>query len=167
MKASSPDEFQTEEAALDFMTPFIPKTMKIWECAAGKLNLVNGLLKRGYSVKATDILTGQDFMQSNVSDWDCILTNPPFSIKEKFLSRCFNLGRPFSLILPLTVFDAVDRRALFKDFRPEFIMPPRRIRFETPNHEARLASGKKPGTAWFYSIIVTWKLNIGREITYL
>lgn len=97
---------------------------------------------------------------------DAIVTNPPFSIKEKFLGRCYNLGKPFALLLPVSVFDAVDRRSLFRDFHTEFVFPPRRVNFETPNHEANKAAGKK-SRAWFYSIWVTHKLDIGRENTFL
>lgn len=166
MKAGSPDDFQTEDAALDYIVPFIPKgTGLIWEPASGQQNLVSGLRYRGFEVIGTDIKTGQDFMDTNLA-CDMILTNPPFSIKEKFLGRCYNLGKPFALLLPVSVFDAVDRRALFRDFHTEFIFPPRRVNFETPNHAANVAAGKKT-SAWFYSIWVTHKLGIGRENTFL
>ncbi len=40
-------------------------------------------------------------------------------------------------------------------------MPNGRIHFETPNHESRIAEGKK---SWLYPIWVTHGLNIGQQI---
>ena len=45
--------------------------------------------------------------------FNCIITNPPFSIKEKFLARCYQLGKPFALLMPITTFDSRERRKLF------------------------------------------------------
>ena len=103
----------------------------------------------------------------NMSTFDVICTNPPFSLKDEFLEKCYWLGKPFALLLPLTVLDSVSRRNLFSKNGVEFILPPRRIRFETPNHQQRIAEGKKPGTGWFYSVWVTWGLNIGQQLTFL
>lgn len=175
-RAGSPDNFQTDPAALDCLLPFIPKKVegpfnsfrpyKIWEPACGNGNLTKAFSERGYDWVGTDILTGCDFMEGAPPvEWDCIITNPPFSIKEKFLGRCYNLGKPFALLLPISVFDSVERRSLFKQFHTEFIFPPRRINFETPNHEANQAAGKKT-SAWFYSIWVCYGLNIGRQLTF-
>ena len=38
--------------------------------------------------------------------FDCIITNPPFSLKQEFLQRCYELGKPFALLLPLTTFES-------------------------------------------------------------
>jgi len=98
--------------------------------------------------------------------WDCITSNPPFSIKEKFLGRCYHLGKPFALLMPITTFDAVDRRQLMDEHGVEVILPPRRVNFETPNHDANKRDGKKT-SAWFYSAWFSWGLGIGKQLTFV
>lgn len=169
MKSGSSDDFQTEPAAADMIAPFIPASKIIWECACGKGNLVKRFTELGYLVTSSDVKTGADFLTYSLPEnqYDVIVTNPPFSIKDDFLARCYELGKPFALLLPITVFDSENRRGLFKKHGVEIIMPPRRIRFETPNHKARIAEGKKPGTGWFYSVWVTHGLGIGKQITFM
>lgn len=174
MKAGSPDNFQTEPAALDFLVPYLPQKETIWECAAGQRNLVRGLEDRGYTVFASDIADEDmaiDFLNfdsrlNGLEDISAIVTNPPFTMKERFMGRCYNLGKPFALLMPITTFDHAGRRSLMDEFGVEVILPSRRIKFETPNHKQRIADGKKPGSAWFYSAWFTWGLNIGRQLTF-
>lgn len=82
------------------------------------------------------------------------------------MRRCYDLGKPFALLMPITTFDHVGRRHLMKLGGIEVILPSRRIKFETPNHKQRIADGKKPGRAWFYSAWFTWGLNIGQQLTF-
>lgn len=167
MKNNSPDNFQTEDFALECLVKYIPKTMTIWEPACGNGNLVRGFKNRGYRVFASDVVQGQDFLNSLpwIPDWDCIVTNPPFSIKEKFLGRCYNLGKPFALLMPISTFDSVERRSLMNEFGVEVILPSRRINFETPNHEKNKAIGKKT-SSWFYSAWFTNGFNIGNQLNF-
>jgi len=167
MRSNSPDNFQTEPAALDWLLPYLPKRWRIWEPACGNGNLVRRFIGEGFYTTGTDILKGDDFMSDRLADdqWDMICTNPPFSIKEKFLGRCYHLGKPFALLMPLTTFDAVDRRQLMKEHGVEVILPPRRINFETPNHAKNVAEGKRT-SAWFYSVWITWGLKIGKQLVF-
>lgn len=169
MKAGSPDDFQTEPAAADWLMPYVSPAKMIWEPAAGNGNLVKRFTEKGYLVTGSDIKTGQDFMEFKLKpeQYDIIITNPPFSIKEKFLGRCYNLAKPFALLMPITSFDSVGRRALMKEHGIEVILPHRRTKFETPNHAARVAAGEKPGTGWFYSAWFTWGLNLGQQLVFL
>jgi hypothetical protein len=167
MRSNSPDNFQTEPAALDWLLPHIPRHWKIWEPACGNGNLAKRLREEHYKVSATDIISGHDFMSWRLpaDEWDCAITNPPFSIKEKFLGRCYHLGKPFALLMPLTTFDAIDRRQLMAEHGVEVILPPRRINFETPNHARNVAEGKRT-SAWFYSVWITHGLRIGRQLVF-
>ncbi len=173
MRSNSPDDFQTEAAAVDFLHPYIPRKMGfvmpvVWEPACGKGNLVQALRDQGYVVNGTDIKTGHDFMETKPPEGtECIITNPPFSMKDEFLGRCYNIGIPFALLMPITTFDSIERRSMMDEFGVEVILPPRRIKFETPNHEQRIADGKKPLTAWFYSAWFTWGFNIGSQLVFV
>jgi hypothetical protein len=115
--------------------------------------------EKGYVFLETDILTGNDFLTTKPIDWDCIITNPPFSLKQQFLERCYLLGKPFALLLPLTTFETPKRQELFKKYGLEVIFFDKRINFETP-------SGKGSGS-WFATAWFTHGLNIGKEMTFV
>src|SRR3990167_662084 len=116
-----PDDFQTPPSALTPLYPYLKKEWTVWECAEGKGNLSTALRNEGYSVVGTDILSGQDFLHWNPEKFDVIITNPPFSLKQQFLERCYNLGKPFALLLPLTTFETGKRQRLFKENGVEII----------------------------------------------
>jgi len=159
LKQGQSNDFQTPIQALNPLLPFLKKEWVIWECAQGKGNLTNRLNDLGYNTTGTDILTGQDFLTYTPDKFDCIITNPPFSIKQKFIERCYTLGKPFALLLPLTTFETKKRQDLFKKYGLEVIFFDKRINFETPD-------GKGTG-AWFASAWFTNGLNIGKQLTFV
>ena len=160
MKQGNSNDFQTPPYALTPLYPFLSKEWIIWECASGRGNIVRALEKKGYSVIPSDVLTGQDFLHwQPEAHWDCIVTNPPYSIKQEFLERCYALGKPFALLLPLTTFETAKRQALFRRYGLEVIFFPNRINFETP-------SGKGE-SSWFATAWFCYRLNIGKEMTFV
>ena len=161
LKQGNSNDFQTPPEALKPLLPYLPKGWTIWECANGKGNLSNELVRLNYDVIATDILRGADFLIFLPDrNFDCIITNPPFSIKQKFLERCYNLGKPFALLLPLTTFETKKRQELFKKYGLEVIFFDKRINFETPNKVEK-------SSAWFATAWFTHGLNIGKELTFV
>ena len=171
MANNSPDNFQTDPKALDCLVPYLSKRWNIWEPACGNGNLVRGLEERGFNVQGTDILQGSDFLvdknfnKAFFRAINCIVTNPPYGekLKEKFMTRCYTLGKPFALLMPLTTFDSRERRQLMDQYGVKLIMPNGRINFETPNHEKNIKQGKKT-SSWFYTCWFTWGLDIGKQI---
>jgi len=154
-----PDDFQTPPIALEPLYPYLKGGWTIWECAAGKGNLVRALAQgNGFDVIATDILTGQDFLTHEPENYDCVITNPPYSLKQQFLERAYNLGKPFAFLLPLTTFETKKRQDLFKKYGLEVIFLDKRINFETP-------SGKGSGS-WFATAWFTNGLNIGQQLVF-
>lgn len=59
------------------------------------------LKKAGFTVIATDIEHGYDFFEYTPDDFDIIISNPPFSLKDKILKRLNELGCPYAMLLPL------------------------------------------------------------------
>ena len=52
------------------------------------------------SLKDKDIIYGiRDFLESDYN-YDVLITNPPFSLKEKIFEKCLKNGREFILVLP-------------------------------------------------------------------
>lgn len=155
-KQGSPDNFQTPEEALDFLIPFLKKEWVVWEPAEGTGNLVRGLIKRGFKVVSSD--KEFDFLK-NFKECDCIITNPPYSLKQEFLERCYLLGKPFALLMPLTALESERRQDLYRKYGLQMIIPNKRINFETP-------SGKQGG-AWFLTAWFSFGLNLPKDINFV
>ena len=158
LKTKSSNDFQTPKFALNPLLPYLKKDWLIWECACGSGNLIKALTSKGFSTIGTDILTGDDFLKWKPEKFDCIITNPPYSIKQQFLERCYELKKPFALLLPLTTFETYKRQELFKKYGVEVIFFPKRINFETPD-------GKGHGS-WFMTAWFTSGLGIGKELNF-
>lgn len=154
----SADDFQTPPTALTPLLPYLKKEWLILECAEGKGNLTKALREKGFNVIGTDILTGTDFLIDKIDKFDCIITNPPYSKKEEFITRCYTLGKPFALLMPLTALEGQKRQALYKKYGLQIILLNRRINFETPSGNG---SGSWFATSWF-----TWGLNLPKDIVY-
>lgn len=170
MKTGQADNFQTDPAALEPLMPYLKKRWLLWECAAGEGNLVKEFEINGWRCLGTDIQDESecDFLKTTpLSFYDCIVTNPPFSIKDEFIARCYELRKPFALLLPITTFDSVFRRQCFARGGVELILPPRRYNFKTPNTGKISGDGKKKkSSAWFYTAWFTHGLKIGRQLTF-
>jgi len=74
------------------------------------------------------------------------------------LARCYLLGKPFALLLPVTVIGAQGRQNLYRKYGLQIIMLGRRIKFETP-------SGKGKG-AWQEHAWFTNGLNLPKDIMF-
>jgi len=158
----SPDDFQTPPEALQPLLPYIDTGWVVWECASGECLLSCELMRLGYEVVSSDTLysPNQDFLSWQPDKWDCIVTNPPFSLKQQFLERSYSLGKPFALLLPLTTFETGKRQRLFRNNGVEVIFFDRRINFVTPNKVNK-------SSAWFATAWFTWGLGIGQPLTFV
>lgn len=112
---------EVTEALMQFLD--LPAGTAIWECAAGKNHMVNVMRDHGYRVIASDIETGYDFMETPLVDCDWIITNPPFSLSEQFISKCIEHRKPFALLLKSHYWHARRRLNLFMDHPPAYILP--------------------------------------------
>lgn len=174
MRQGSPDDFQAPKEAIDVLLPYLDKSKTIWEPACGKRNIVNAFEEKGYKVIATDIkdvphtdridfleldknLQGYSFSFHDLYGY--IVTNPPYSKKELFLERCYNLGKPFALLMPLTALESEKLLPLFREFGIQLIIPNKRYNFETP-------TGKGKG-AWFATAWFTWGLNLPKDLNFV
>jgi len=83
--------------ALDYAGK-LPRSNRVWECAAGQGDLSKALIGRGYDVVSTDLYDrgfgqpGVDFLASDRLLAPCIFTNPPYGIATEFCSHALGLG---------------------------------------------------------------------------
>jgi hypothetical protein len=110
--------------------------------------LISHLKAGGYKVAEWD----GDFLSDAPPDYDIVVTNPPFSLADKFLQRANYLNKPWCMLLPITKLGARQCRKWLHGV--EIIFPSRRIDF----------TGKK--APWFYSAWYTMGLNIGTQLVF-
>ena len=151
------DHIQTPRWAVHPLFPFLNSNWVIWEPAEGEGNLTSELRINGWSVLGTDINSGCDFLSRNLYHWHCIVTNPPYSKKDAFLKRCYDLDKPFALLLPLTALGSKKRQALYREHGIQLLMLGERVHFDT-------GSGKQQ--VWFESAWFTWGLNFPTQIVF-
>lgn len=152
------DIFQTPNTALEPILQFIPKEYSIWEPASANGNIVKFFSGNGYNIIGTDISNGNDFFTTQIES-DCIITNPPYSIKDKWIERCYELHKPFMLLLPITALEGIKRQKLYKDNDIQLILFNRRINYETP-------SGRGAG-AYFSSAWFCHNFNLPKQLNFL
>jgi hypothetical protein len=160
-KSNRSNIFQTDKEDVRILTPYLPKRNRIWEPACGEGQIVDFLKGEGYDVVGTDILSGFDFLSTLAEqpDYDIIITNPPFSIKDQWIERCYATGKPFALLMPITAFDSIDRRRMFNKNGIQLLLPDRRAVFTTP-------SGKVGGS-WFYAAWFCHGMNLPQQLTFV
>ncbi len=158
------DLFQTPSYATDLLIPFLQNMniYNVWEPACGKGKIVNRLEYHKISCVGTDLSSDipVNFLTENAYfNYSHIITNPPFSLKEKFYKRCLESGMPFALLIPFDfngwlceAFDKYDCQGL---------VPNRRINFITPSGK----SEETGHTANFHSFWLTRFFNLPKQLT--
>ena len=129
------DACQTPPYALEPLLPYIRNDMTIWESAAGEGSLVEAFYDAGIKrVLISDMLSGENFLEYEPGErWDCIITNPPYSLKYDFLARCYELGTPFALLVPVEIIGSGKAQALMQQYGFEIMLLSRRVDFKMPN----------------------------------
>ena len=139
-KTAEGDECYTPDYAVEPLLEFLPKGKIIYEPTSGiSLNIVNYLNSQGLSCIPSE---GRDFLVDNLPDFDIIVSNVPYSKKDKFIKKCYDLGKPFALLLPVTTLQGNKRGQWFKDYGVELLVLNQRVDF----------TGKGSphfGVAWF------------------
>jgi hypothetical protein len=141
------DELYTPVYAVKPILPYIPKGSTIWECTGNGSTITAVLKAHRFNIKETHIDDGIDFLKDNSPfDYDIIVTNPPYSLKNQFLKRAFELGKPFAFLLPITTLTSKARSDLFRKYGIQVLVLDKRIDF----------TGKKNN--WFNASWFCWKL---------
>jgi hypothetical protein len=157
------DACQTPGYAIDPILPYITQFNTIWEPAEGERLLVEALLDctpHRFNVIGSDILSGKNFFDFEPEKWDCIVTNPPYSIKFLWLARCYTLGKPFALLMPVETLGSKTAQELFDRYGMDVILLDKRVNFKMPIKGWDSGGAQFP-TAWF-----TWQLGLPSQIVY-
>ena len=63
----------------------------------------------------THIDDGKDFFKFEPDEYDAIISNPPFSKKDRVLKRLYQLDKPFAVLLPMNSLQGITRYEYFKN----------------------------------------------------
>lgn len=141
-KKQARDDFETPDYAVDILFKYIPDNIRtIWEPASGSGRVVRRLADFGFSVISSDIApqTSEtrkfNFLSEEKADFInydnlAIITNPPYSIRNKFVDSAFKYGVPFAFLISSN-YSSKTIRWLMRGCQK--IVPTRRINFITPN----------------------------------
>ena len=115
-KKGKSDEWYTPEDAVLPVLRYLKPGSTVW-CPFDKKksHFVKVLKKEGFKVIKSHIDRGQDFLTYEPDeDYDYIVSNPPYSIRNDILKRVFDIGKPFMLLMNTNgLFDSKVRWDMF------------------------------------------------------
>lgn len=156
------DECLTPRYAVEPIIKYLEykKFQTIW-CPFDKKDsmYVRVLKKHGFNVLYSHINDGGDFFK-NVPDieFDCIVSNPPFSKKDKILQRLYELNKPFMMLLPQNSLQSIKRVELFIENSLEYLGFDRRICFYTKGDLTKIKFGNHFASGYFCYNVLPEKL---------
>ena len=137
---------------------YLPKDRVVWECFYSKDSCsAEHLRSFGCKVVYQDV----DFFDSDFGE--IIVTNPPFSMKEKVMTRLLELDKPFILLLPVHSVCTRFVKNLFKNTL-QIIIPNTRIHYESKDDNGNMRTLKRTS---FDSVYVCYKMNLPRDMLWL
>ena len=132
------DECYTPPDAVLPLLQYLDRGKTWYEASSGiSKSIVTTMTDNGFRCDESD---GDFFLQSDVRDG--IVTNPPYSQKDKWISRCYDLGKPWALLLPVSAFQGQKRGEMFSKHGVDVLVLNKR-----PNFTG--GSGAHFGVAWF------------------
>ncbi len=139
------DDFNTPKEAWDMIGKQLNiKEQIVWAPFYNDGNLTCGFKNR--------IHQQRDFFAGEPDKYDCVIDNPPYSIKKDVIERLMLNGKPFALLIPL---ETVIRKYFMETVTEDFtlIIPARPYKFKGKEKTISVT------TAWF-----CWGFKLGKQI---
>lgn len=124
------DECYTPQYAVEPIVKYLDKEKIYWLPFDTEESYFYKVLKAGgFKVVISHISKGQDFYSYEPVEWDCIISNPPFTNKRKIFERALSFNKPFALLMSNTWLNDSAPKQLFKDKDLQLLMFDKRIEF--------------------------------------
>ena len=92
-------------------------TIKVWEPACGDRRLIDLMNECNISSDGNDLENGYDFLKDE--NWhNCIITNPPFSLAQEFISHALNHSNEVFMLLRIGFLASEKRKKFWEDNKP-------------------------------------------------
>ena len=103
-----------------------------------------------------------DFFDCDDNEAECIITNPPFSIKRDVLKRLKIIDKPFICILPTLALQTKYIQDIF-DGELQVILPSKKIFYY------KMINGEKKiyDKLSFYCCFVCYKMNLPKDLIFI
>jgi hypothetical protein len=125
------DHFDTPAYAVRPLLQFIKPEWTIWEPTdtTGNSQIAQVLREHGNKVISTsqnqiDFLTDEPEFE-----FDCIVTNPPYTLKDEFIKRCYRHSKRWAMLMPLTALEGIGRGQWYRDHGVQLLVFDRRVEF--------------------------------------
>lgn len=125
------DELYTPEILVKPILKYLKPNSTVW-CPfdTEKSEFVINLRKAGHHVLHSHLWSGQDFFKYEPDKhYDYIISNPPFSLKLKVLDRLYGLGKPFGILLGLTILNYQEVGEFFLDKKLQLLIVDKKVSF--------------------------------------
>lgn len=128
------DYYATDPVAIDKLFDNLTTgyfSEHIWEPACGEGHLSKRMMERGKIVRSTDLmhrgcgLGGTDFVEQYEPWGGDIITNPPYSLAEKFVRKSLELvsvGCKVAMFLRIQFLEGIARKEFFSQYPPRYVL---------------------------------------------
>jgi len=145
------DDYETSKEILNDLLPFIKDYKTVYDpfyCNGKVISEWKELNKECINEKK------DAFNREHPENFDILISNIPFSCKEKCLELGMKIDKPFILLMPI---DSLGSKWIKKYFHKlQFIIPSGRYNF--------LKKGLKTKGCWFDTMWVCYKINLNKKI---
>ena len=151
---------------VDHIIKYLPKDKVIWtpfDCEWS--SFYRRLKEEGYVVVRSSLQEGQNFFGYEPNKWDIIVSNPPFSLKDKVLERLYSFEKPFAILLPL---NSLQGKARYKYFKKgiQILSFDARVCYHDRKHMDSVLKRSPFATAYFCRDILPKDLIVEKLVTY-
>jgi len=114
VKRGGTDEWYTPRNAVEVITPYIkPHSDILCPFDKAESQYVQVLTECGHHVLHSHIEDGKDFFALDKPDVDYVISNPPYSLRDKILTRLYEWDIPFAMLFNTSgLFDSKNRTTL-------------------------------------------------------
>lgn len=141
------DEFFTPPAAVICLLRYIElfietnnlSEITIWCPFDNKNSEYVKIFSKKYNVIYSNIKEGKDFFLYEPEKYDIIISNPPFSIKDKILKRLHELNKPYAMLMPLPTLQGQKRFEYIKECQA--LIFDKRINFYEDEEKQKIKKG--------------------------
>lgn len=149
-RTSQGDEVFTPFYAVEPLLKYISKEKVVWCPFDEEWSAFYQVFKEnGYKVIRSSLAEGQNFFEYEPKEeYDIIISNPPFSKKDKVLKRLDELGKAFAVLLPMNSLQGQTRFNVFKN-GIQLLAFDKRIDYHTRRNFETYTKGNHFASAYF------------------
>jgi hypothetical protein len=97
------DELYTPSILVEPILKYIQTDAVVWCPFDNSKSEFVKMINKKNEVVYSHIIDGVDFFNYEPDYYDCIISNPPYSLKEKVFRRLFFLNKPFAIVMGLPI----------------------------------------------------------------